>query len=211
MVPPSIWPRVDAGFTGEGVRGRGQPPVRALRQQGCGRLIAHPMGGGGVGKADALRAGVDIEEVPGGDRAVSVQAGPDVDHGHRAQVPALELLRPAPVHLHRPSCSTGEAGGLDGLVAMFAAEAAPGGRHDHPHVRLIGAERARRAGRVPRRGRCCRSRRSAVRRPIRPRLLSFRAGRGRGRRWDGRAANRPCRRAGRGLLPGGAGIGSPQR
>src|ERR1035437_8425 len=80
-------------------------------------------------------------EIPRGHRTYGVQARPHVDHRHRAQETALEFLGPAPVHLHRPAGSAGQACRLDRLVAVLAAEPDARGRDDHPDRGLAYPER----------------------------------------------------------------------
>ena len=132
---------VDVRLAGEGVRGRGERPVRTLRERRLGGLELDAPRVDLVGHPDPGRTAVHVAEMPGEERAVGRRAGPDVDDGGGTGVPVLELLLPGPPHLHGPAGGPREHRGLHrGLDAVLAPEPPARDGNDHAKVRLVDAE-----------------------------------------------------------------------
>ena len=122
----------------------GEPAVGAVTQRRSGgheTAIRFP---DDVRRVHRVGAGVDVDEMPGRDFALGIQAGLRFDDAGGTEIGPGEFLLAGPAQGDRLARGPGEARRLDRVFArVFAAEGSPEIRDDHAHLVLGDVECAR--------------------------------------------------------------------
>ena len=128
---------VHEAFAGESVRGGGKGPIGAVPQRRMGSDKLAAMLFDPVRRFDGRWSGVDVDEVPGGDRAVGIQTGLSLNDGGGAEVRPGEFFFPCPSQGDWFAGGFRQPRGLHrGFPGMFAAKTRTEVRDDDSHTIL---------------------------------------------------------------------------
>src|SRR5207244_1772823 len=101
-------------FAGEVVGGGGEGAIGAMTQRRLGVEVTAAGLAGAVRRFDGGTAGVNVDEMPGGQQAFSVETGLSFDERCRTEVSPGELLLAGPAQGNRASGGLSQARGFDG-------------------------------------------------------------------------------------------------
>ena len=133
---------VHGGLAGEGIGGRSEPAVRPDPERRVGRLVADPLVGDPVRRADGVGSGIRVRERPGVERSSRIDSSPHVDHGKRPEIAPGHLLFAGPTDHDRPARGTSKTRGFErGLARVLAAPSSAGVGDDHPDGLLAETKR----------------------------------------------------------------------
>src|ERR1022692_3485291 len=99
--------------------------------------------GDAVRRFDARAAGVNVDEVPGGESAFIIEPGLDLDYCGRPEVSPGKLLLAGPAQGDRSACGFRQAGCFHtGFSSVLSTEPGAEIRNDDTHLVVCQVERA---------------------------------------------------------------------